>query len=308
MTRFVRSLRLIAALVVLPVLAHGQNKAPGMTNEEFESRLGFKTGSVTLEGGMATLNLSPAFRFIGPESAKRVLVDAWGNPPEVAEGILGMIFPADLGPLTRGNWAVTVEFSDDGYVDDSDAAKIDYSKLLKEMQEGLVKANPERVKAGYPAITLIGWAEPPVYNAETHKIYWAKELKFGDDTTRVLNYNVRVLGRRGVLNLNAIADMYQLDSIKVGMQQVLGFVEFNEGHRYADYLPGKDKAATYGVAGLVAGAVAAKTGLLKALFAGLLAAKKFIVIGLVAAGAWLKKKFGGGAADGSAGADQPPTA
>ena len=306
MTRSIRLLASASLLVLLPATVHGQQEGPGMTNEEFESRLGFKTGTVTLDGGIATLHLSPAYRFIGPESAKRVLVDAWGNPPGVAEGVLGMIFPADLGPLTKGNWGVTVEFSDDGYVDDSDAAKIDYNKLLKEMQEEVAKSNPARIKAGYPAVTLLGWAEPPVYNAETHKIYWAKEVRFGDDTARVLNYNVRVLGRRGVLNLNAIADMEQLDSIKVGMQQVLGFVEFNEGHRYADYLPGKDKAATYGVAGLVAGAVAAKTGLLKALIAGLLAGKKLVVVGLVAAGAWLKQKFGSG--KGAAGADQPPSA
>src|SRR2546426_2131137 len=36
----------------------------------------------------------------------------------------------------------------------------------------------------------------------------------------------------------------------------------NEGHRYADFVPGTDKVAEYGIAALIAGGVAAKAGLL----------------------------------------------
>jgi uncharacterized membrane-anchored protein len=66
---------------------------------------------------------------------------------------------------------------------------------------------------------------------------------------------------------------------------VLAAVDFNEGHRYADYLPGKDKAATYGVVGLIAGAAAVKAGFFKVVWVAILALKKFILLGLAAAAA-----------------------
>jgi Protein of unknown function (DUF2167) len=37
-------------------------------------------------------------------------------------------------------------------------------------------------------------------------------------------------------------------------------IDFNEGHRYSDYLPGSDKAAAYGITGVIVGATAAKAG------------------------------------------------
>jgi uncharacterized membrane-anchored protein len=77
------------------------------------------------------------------------------------------------------------------------------------------------------------------------------------------------------------------------MTKVLPIIEFNEGHRYTDYIPGKDKAAGYGVAALVAGsaAVAAKAGLFKWILAGLLASKKVVLISLVALGGLIKSFF-----------------
>ena len=55
---------------------------------------------------------------------------------------------------------------------------------------------------------------PPSYDAAAHKLYWAKELMFGTDMDHTLNYNIRVLGRRGVLVLNAVAEMKQLAVIR----------------------------------------------------------------------------------------------
>ena len=68
-------------------------------------------------------------------------------------------------------------------------------------------------------------------------------------------------------------------------------IEFNEGHRYTDYLPGKDKAASYGIAGLILGATATKAGLFKVLIAALLAFKKGLLLGVVALGALIKRLF-----------------
>src|SRR5690606_18881690 len=117
------------------------------------------------------------------------------------------------------------------------------------------------------------------------------ELRFGNAPEHTLNYNIRVLGRRGVLVLNAVSAMSQLPSVRSDMQSVLAFVEFNEGHRYADFVPGMDKVAAYGIAGLIAGKVALKAGFFKVLLAGILAVKKLVVAGVVALGAIIARLF-----------------
>jgi len=94
--------------------------------------------------------------------------------------------------------------------------------------------------------------------------------------------------------LNAVANMSQLAAIRNESKNILAAVEFNEGHRYADFLPGKDKAATYGLAGLIVGATAAKAGFFKALWLGILAFKKVLVVGVIALGAAIKRLLGGG--------------
>jgi uncharacterized membrane-anchored protein len=262
-----------------------------MTAEEFEAKLGYRTGTISLPGGMATIRLPKSFRFLGEEGSRRLLTEGWGNPPDSAEGVLGMLVPARVSPLAREGWGIVITYEEDGYVNDSDAAGIDYNKMLKEMQDSTRAGNEERRKHGLEAVTLVGWAEPPSYDSAAHKLCWAKELAFAGDPEHTLNYNIRILGRRGVLVLNAVSGMGQLPSIRKETRNVLSAVEFEEGHRYQDFLPGKDKAAAYGITGLIVGATAAKAGFFKALWLGLLAFKKFAVIGVMALGAALKRLF-----------------
>jgi uncharacterized membrane-anchored protein len=283
----------VCAVIFVGVVEAQGPKGVGSTREEFEAKLGYQTGTVTLKGGMATIQLPDSFRFLGPEGSKRLLVEAWGNPPEMANDVLGMLIPSGASPLSEDGWGIVITYDQDGYVNDGDAASIDYGKLLKEMQEDTLEANEERKKQGFDTVTLMGWAEPPSYDAATHKMYWAKDLIFSSNTDHTLNYNIRILGRRGVLVLNAVASMNQLAAIRQQTQSLLSAVEFNEGHRYTDYLPGTDKAAAYGLAGLVLGAGAAKAGLFKMLWVGVLAFKKVLVAGVVALVAFIRRLFGG---------------
>ncbi len=92
-----------------------------------------------------------------------------------------------------------------------------------------------------------------------------------------------------MLVLNAVAGMAQFDAVRAGMQEVLGFVDFTEGNRYDDFAAGKDKVAAYGIAALVAGAAASKVGFFKLVLSALVAAKKFLVVGVVAIAAGLRK-------------------
>ncbi len=275
---------------LLSVSAFGQ-RSPGSTptplpqlqrTAELESNLKWQRGNIILGENLATLTVSPQFRYLSAQDAKIVLVDLWGNPPASASRTLGMIFPADVSPTSRDSWAVVITYQTNGYVKDNDAENTNYADLLKQIQKATADANPERVKQGYPEMTVVGWAEPPHYDKANHKLYWAKELQFGNSQNHTLNYSIRALGRQGVLELNAIAGMSDLDAIKARMPEVISMIDFNPGNRYADFTPGRDKVAEYGLAALILGGVAAKVGLFKGLFLALLAAKKFVFIAIVA--------------------------
>lgn len=172
--------------------ASGQAEgAPGTTPEasaEEQKKAAFlasltpQRGEVDLKDGLAQLKLPPAYRYLTPADTDRVL-QAWGNPP--SPDTLGMIYPGDADLFGDDSWAVIVTYLDDGHVDDEDAKDIDYAELLSDMQEDSAADNELREKAGYASVRLVGWAEPPHYDASTKKLYWAKELAFGPHLPRV---------------------------------------------------------------------------------------------------------------------------
>ncbi|QDP02605.1 DUF2167 domain-containing protein [Thalassotalea sp. PS06] len=243
-------------------------------------------GVVEIDGVGATLNIPEQYYFLNQQDSKVVLEDIWGNPP--SETVLGMLLPTGLTPFDMESWAVTIEFSEDGYVSDEDAADIDYSELLLQMQKDTLAANAEREEAGYPAMQLVGWVSQPFYDQQSNKLHWAKEINFAGHETNTLNYNIRVLGRKGVLVLNFIAGMDQKDIIDDNLDSVLAIAEFDAGSRYADFDPEIDEVAAYGVGALVAGKVLAKTGFLAA---AIMFLKKFGIFILIGIGALLKKVF-----------------
>lgn len=256
---------------------------------QFESpALEYKTGDIVLPNKVATLHLGDEYRYLDPANAEKVLV-AWGNPPGAETQ--GAIVPNDVDPFTQQGWAVFLTYVDDGHIDDSEAAEIDYADLLKDMQAGTEDSNAARKEAGYPEIHLVGWAEQPHYDANAKKLYWAQHLR-GSGGQNSLNYDVRVLGREGVLSMNAVAGMDQLESVRQDMRPLIGIAEFNEGYRYAEFNPKTDRMAEYGLGALIAGGVAAKLGLFAKLGAFLLAFKKFIFIGVIALGGLIAKLFG----------------
>jgi uncharacterized membrane-anchored protein len=290
---------LLALFVSSPVSAQDSTAVAPTANDsltvaaaiaQFETTLHYQTGDVQLPNGIATIHVPEGFRYLDKKNAQHLLTDGWENPKEASEDVIGMLVPP-VGALGNDGWGIIITMDESGYVDDKDAAKLDYSKILEQMRKGAEEANKERKKHGFPPATLVGWAEPPHYDAANHKLYWAKELAFGDEEWHTVNYCIRVLGRRGVLELNAVAPMDLLDEIHASTPAVLSAIEFNQGHRYADFIKGKDQVAKLGLAGLIVG-VAAKAGFFKALLVAIVALKKVIIVGVVALIAWLKRVFG----------------
>jgi uncharacterized membrane-anchored protein len=119
---------------------------------------------------------------------------------------------------------------------------------------------------------VIGWETPPRYNEETHNLEWAIRLE--SEGKPAVNHNTRLLGRGGVMEVTLVCDPSQLNETLPKFKTMLAGFDFVQGQKYSEFRQG-DKMAAYGLTGLIAGggvAVAAKSGLLKWLWKGLVAA------------------------------------
>lgn len=254
-------------------------------------------GQVSIPAAHATLDLGDAYDFYGPEDARKILVSVWGNPPDAAEGVLGLVMPAGKSPLSDA-WGAVITYEDTGYVADDDAEKADYAGILKSLQENTETANEQRRNDGYPVMHVAGWAEAPHYDRETHSVIWARDLEIEGNQLHSLNYDLRTLGRKGVLSVNLVSVMPDLSQVHAAAQMLASHARFDTGQRYADYDATTDRKAEYGVAGLVAAGV----GVAAAKKLGLLALGikffKPLAIAVVAFFAAMRKRiarlFGGG--------------
>jgi uncharacterized membrane-anchored protein len=241
-------------------------------------------------GDVAVLNIPAGFKFLDGPQAASVLHNVWKNPYAPS---LGMLFPEDKDPFMPGCWAVEITYEEEGHIKDDDAKDIKYDELLVQMQKQVEESNDGRVKQGSKAMELTGWAEPPSYDAKTHKLYWAKKLRDIGDTMEWLNYNIRILGRKGVLVLNGIGGLDQLAEIKQQTPTILAATNFTSGNTYEEFNSSMDKVAAYGIVGLIAGGVLAKTGLLAKLGLILLKFAKPVMVAVAASGAWIVRFFKG---------------
>jgi uncharacterized membrane-anchored protein len=255
--------------------------------DQLESQLKYEKGTISLLTGNAKLNVPNGFGYLNAKQAQYVLKDLWGNPED--KNILGALVPDGKGVLNDGSWLFTITYDDMGYVKDEDAEEVDYDELLKEIQEDFKAGNPERVKLGYPEMTLQGWASKPFYDADKKVLHWAKELKFGKDSINTLNYDLRVLGRKGVFILQAVSSMEQLPEVKANIKNVISSIQFNKGDQYSDFDSSTDEVAAWTIGGLVAGKVLAKVGF----FAVLLKFWKIGLVAIIAGWAAIKKFFFG---------------
>lgn len=244
--------------------------------DSIEKTFKYEHGSIDLKNGMGKINIPNGFKYLNSVQAERVLVDLWGNPK--GENLtLGLLLPENQGVMSQTGYVFNIEYDEIGHVEDDDADDINYDDLLTEMQKETIEENKERQKEGYEPVTIIGWAAKPYYDKDRKILHWAKEIKFGKSSINTLNYNVRILGRKGVLVLNAIATENELPLVQKDINKVLDIVQFNDGYKYEDFDSNVDEVAAWTIGGLVAGKVLAKVGFF-ALFAKF---GKLIVLGFL---------------------------
>lgn len=260
------------------------------TLDKIDKSIPYKTGRVEINEQIG-LNIPAGYKFIPQQEARLIVSDLWGNPQD--DGVLGMIVSVDYKLADLDGWAFIVSYDESGYVKDEDAESIDYTAMLKDIQKDEAGVNAERAKLGYESMHLLGWAAQPYYDKERKILHWAKKMQFGEEVLSpeelTLNYDVRILGRKGILSLNAVGTMDQLELINRHIPDVLGIASFNDGFAYSDFNPSVDKVAAYTVGGLVAGKLLAKSGILVLLLKNI----KLILIAAAGVLALFRKKIAG---------------
>ena len=300
-----------AVIVMLPMVVRAApaspapSAGPASPAPSAAPALPWKLGPTRIDlGHDLTLELPRDHQFLGPPEAGKIL-EKLGNFHN--ENLIGLV-----ASQKDEDWFVTVRFQAEGYIKDDEP--IDAAELLSAIREGVTEGNPERVEKGFKPLRIDGWSDPPRYDKALHHLIWA--LDVSDDDGKSVNFNTRILGRRGYASVNLVTGPEHLATFKPRAAELLQATTFGRGARYEDFDGKNDKVAEYGLAGLVLGGAGlaaskiVKVGLLakfsKVIVAALIAGKKAIVALVVVLVAVLKKLLGGKAAPSPAGGPPPP--
>ena len=267
----IKTVILISCIISMPFLASSQENEPSAL-DKVKWQKGPGVGEL---GKIAEVEIPEGYIF-ADKNDTRIIMEAMQNP--VSEQELGFI------ARMESNWYLVFEFDETGYIKDDEKDSLDADELLKSIKDANEEANRVRSERGWEVLNILGWEQPPQYNTETHNLEWA--IRAESKGEPVINWNTRLLGRKGVMRVTLVAEPGILDQALPDYQSLLNGFDYKSGNRYSEYRKG-DKIAKYGLSALVAGgatAVAAKTGILKYLWKGL-------VVAFLAAAAFFRKIF-----------------
>ncbi len=266
---------------VLAALALACASTNGIAQDNEPANLPWQKGPATVQlGNEATLNVPEGYAFLDP-AGTREFNEVAHNPPS----------EADEYTLASDDWVAFFSYDDVGYIKDDET--IDADAILDNIREGTAAANEERRARGWGEMSILGWSARPEYDTQLKSLAWSILAEDLSDHHKIVNYNTRLLGRRGVMRVVVVTQPESLAAdIADFKRRVKGF-QFVSGESYAEYQPG-DHVAAYGLAALITGgaaAVAAKKGLFTVIGGFLVAAWKFLLVGLLAVGGWFKSFF-----------------
>jgi uncharacterized membrane-anchored protein len=293
--KLIAAVGLVILAAVAPLSASAQTAPPSEASRQAElnaawqaaSRAGVSgPGDITLID-QATLKL-PADDFFVPKAEGQRILRALGNIDDTT--FVGLV----VGKRQDDNWLVAIRYIKEGYIKEDDAKNWNADDLLKNITEGAEQANQDRVARGFPEMQVMGWVEPPAYDAGTHRLVWsllAKDKGEPNDAPKNVNYNTYALGRDGYFSLNLLSSSDRIAAEKPVAHELLADLQYNAGKRYEDFSASTDRVAEYGLMALVGGAVVKKLGMFALLGAFALKFAKLIFLGVVAFGAGIMKFF-----------------
>lgn len=194
-------------------------------------------------GQGAVLQVPAGYRLLNAVQSRLLVERLWGNPEN--PNTLGVLIPERAGPMDKDFQGFVISFEPSGYLDEQAADKINYGKLLREMKEDLKSENILRSRNGVGVISSMDWAFPPYFDKGSHSLHWARVLHFDGGAPPVLNYEVRLLGRKGALCFTAISKVGAIAKIKQQLQSIAALAYFTNGNGYADFNPRTDQSARW---------------------------------------------------------------
>ncbi len=133
----------------------------------------------------AMLKLPADYFFVPKAEGVRVL-RALGNVVDDAT-FVGLV----VGKHNDDRWIVAIRYIKEGYIRDDDARNWNADELLKSLKDGVAQSNEDRAARGFPELEVVGWVEPPGYDAASHRLVWsllAKHKNGPDDADNSINY------------------------------------------------------------------------------------------------------------------------
>lgn len=139
---------------------------------------------------------------------------------------------------------------------------IDKDELLNEIRKNTQASNKIKEK-GYPNIYVDGWAQEPFLDKRNAIVYWAISAHTSDGNS-IVNAKAMKLGRKGFSEIVWLGTPAQFSDAQTSLSPALAAYQYDEGSKYADFVPGTDTVAAVGVGALafklITGKAAAKAG------------------------------------------------
>ena len=198
---------------------------------------------VALPQSNAQITSLPGYLMVTGANAQRMrTIEAGGIGPQLeAEGV---------NPQT--NAEALYLYVPSGHISEDDWSQVQSMQLLEQIKANTEAANGARTAKGFPALHVQGWVQEPTYNRDSRTVLWAIDIAQSDGK-RIFNAVALKLGRYGYERIIFIDDASKLSSAVSNLLVAASAHQFAPGATYTDYVPGVDRAATYGIAGLVAG-------------------------------------------------------
>ena len=199
------------------------------------------SGPGTVKLDIGEIQVPKGYRFYDKDNAKAALAQRGQRP---VAGLIGFFEPE------IGSFWVMLQFAETGYIKE-DPKGLDAAALLVKFREQAARQNEERRKQGALPLTGIDWELKPQYDAAKHRAEWAIHAATDNGADPgLVNYTVRLLCRRGELDLVAVWPPRRAGNNMDAVRKLADGIAFNAGERYADYREG-DKLSLHTLAELI---------------------------------------------------------
>jgi uncharacterized membrane-anchored protein len=248
------SVVIVAALVLLTGRVHSESNPAADAYWDAVNKLRWQFSGAGHIGSQASILVPLGYAFLGEADTSKFL-ELNGNLPESGNYIVS---PKDQ------HWFASFHFNESGHVPDDE--KLNPDSLLDTLKEHNREQQTEMRQHGLNPLILVGWFIEPHYDLTTKRLEWGLRLRT-DAGQPVVNYSIKLLGRRGVMDAVLVSDPQSIDRDTREFKNLLQGYSFNEGERYSEFRSG-DKIAEYGLGALIVGgaaAAAAKSGAFKGL-------------------------------------------